>query len=162
MQYRHTFLSIETGGQSNRRRFLEGTDILKAQVFTVHKSIWSPISDKVEAWVKEGWATWEEEKPDWFTDHWKASVPEDMKPTKGKGGADGEDKTAAGNEVEEALMVGGGEEKIGRGRSVLEFISGLKAVGPKVMPAGGEVKREFEFDEAEFMRGIGRMESMGM
>ena len=109
--------------------------------------------------MKEGWATWEEEKPDWFTDQWKASVPEDMKPAKKTGDIEDEDKTAEENEVEEALMVGGGEEQIGRGRSVLEFISGQKAASSKVMPAGGIKKG---IDEDEFVRGIGRMKSMGM
>ena len=160
MQYRHTFLSIETGGQSNRRRFLEGTDILKAQVFTVHKSFWSPISDKVAAWVKEGWATWEEEKPEWFTDQWKASVPEDMKPAKKTSDIDDGDKTAEENEVEEALMVGGGEEQKGRRRSVLEVISGQKAVSSKVMPAGG-IKKE-EIDAEDFVREMNRRGSMSM
>ena len=138
---------------------MDGTDVMKSGTLSVHKSHWWSISDKVEAWVSAGWATWEEEKPDWFTDRWKASVPEDMKPTKKTGEVDGGDKTSEENEGEEALMVGGGEEQIGRGRSVLEFISGQKAASSKVMPAGGIKKG---IDEDEFVRGIGRMKSMGM
>ena len=147
MQYRHTFLSTETGGQLLRRLFLEGDDVSKAQVFKKHKSLWAPIRDKVGAWVKEGWATREEEKPDWFTDKWKSMVPEDMKPTKGKGGSDGEDKVSAEIETgDEALTVGVGDEQNGRRRSFLELISGQKAVSSKVMPAGG-IKKEIDVEE---------------
>ena len=159
MQYRHTFLSTDTGGQLLRRLFLEGDDVSKAQVFKKHNSLWAPIRDKVAAWVKEGWATWEEEKPEWFTDKWKASVPEDMKPAKKMGDIDDGDKTAAENEGEEALTVGGGEEQNGRRRSVLELISEQKAVSSKVMPAGGNKKK---INEEEFLREMNRRGSMSM
>ena len=159
-QYRHTFFSTESAPQMTKRIFLEGNDLERYTLFQITRTYWKSFEDKVAAWVKEGWSTWEEEKPDWFTDQWKSIVPEDMKPKKEKGGSDGEDKTAAGNEVEEALMVGGGEEKIGRGRSVLEFISGLKAVSSKVMPAGG-IKKE-EIDTEEFVREMNRRGSMNM
>jgi hypothetical protein len=131
-----------------RRLFLEGDDVSKKGVFTVHKSHRFPIRDKVAAWVKEGWATWEEEKPEWFTDKWKASVPEDMKPTKKTGDVDGEDETAAENGGDEALMAGGGGEQNGRRRSVLAIISGQNAGSSKVMPAGG-IKKEIDIEEFE-------------
>ena len=159
-EYRKTFFSIETGGQATRRTFLEGDDVMKQDLFNNNEVHWSPIRDKVEAWVKEGWATWEEEKPEWFTDQWKSIVPEEMKPTKGKGSVDGGDKVAAENEVEEALMVGGGEEQKGRRRSVLEVISGQKAVSSKVMPAGGGKKEEI--DAEEFVREMNRRGSINM
>ena len=72
----------------NQKIFLEGTEVMKANIFTENKTHWLPIRDKVEAWVKEGWATREEEKPEWFTDLWKARVSEDMKPVKKMGGFD--------------------------------------------------------------------------
>ena len=144
-----------------RRNFLEGDNFARCQVFGCHKFQWTPIKDKVKSWIKEGWATWEEEKPDWFTDQWKASVPEDMKPAKKKTGKiDDEDKTAEENEVEEALMVGGGEEQKGRRRSVLEVISGQKAVSSKVMPAGGGKKEDI--DAEDFVREMNRRGSMSM
>ena len=143
-----------------RKAFLEGKDDFeKSYLIGCNESHWSTIKDKVATWVKEGWATWEEEKPDWFTDQWKASVPEDMKPTGKMGDVDGGDDTAAGNEGGEALVLGGNEEQKGRRRSVLEVISGQKAASSKVMPAGG-IKKGIEEDE--FVRGIGRMKSMGM
>ena len=160
MQYRHTFLSTETGGQLLRRLFLEGDDVSKAQVFKKNKSLWALIRDKVAVWVKEGWATWEEEKPDWFTDKWKASIPEDMKPAKKKtGDVDDGDEMTSENEGEEALTVGGGEEQKGRRRSVLELISGQKAASYKVMPAGGIKK---EIDAEDFVRELNRRGSISM
>ena len=143
-----------------RKNFLEGTDFMKAIIFSKNKGYRKPIEDKVATWVKEGWATWEEEKPEWFTDKWKASVPEYMKPTKGKGGADGGDKAADQNEVEEALMVGGGGEQNGRRRSVLEIISGQKAGSSKVMPAGDKEKKESDLEE--FERAMRRRGSINM
>jgi hypothetical protein len=152
---------MDTGGECTRKIFLEGTtDVMKADVFTNNKTHWSPISDKVASWVKEGWATWEEEKPEWFTDIWKSIVPEDMKPAKKTGDVDGEDETAA--EVEgsdEALIVGGGEEQNGRRRSIVQIISEQKAVSSKVMPAGGVKK---EFDAEEFLREINRRGTINM
>ncbi|GMH55613.1 hypothetical protein TrST_g11584 [Triparma strigata] len=158
-EYRHTFFSFESGHKLTRRNFLEGDDFARCQVFGCHKFQWTPIRDKVEAWVKEGWATWEEEKPDWFTDQWKASIPEDMKPTKGKGDVYDGDKIAAKNEGDEALIVGGKEEQNGRRRSIVDIISGQKAVSSKVMPAGGIKK---EINEEEFLREMNRRGSMSM
>ena len=159
MQYRKTFYSFGTGAHMTRKAFLEGTDVMKADIFANNKTIWWPIRDKITAWVNAEWARWEEEKPDWFTDQWKASVPEDMKPAKKMEDFDGEEEKAAEIEGDEDLIVGGKDEQIGRGRSILEFISGQKAASSKVMPAGA-VRNEF--DEAEFVTGIRRIKSVGM
>ncbi|GMH61833.1 hypothetical protein TrLO_g9120 [Triparma laevis f. longispina] len=55
------------------------------------------LESKVERWVKEGWAVWEEEEPEWFSDRWKELVPVYMILAKGEiglgmGGEDGEDE----------------------------------------------------------------------
>ena len=148
MQYRRTFFSLESGGQMTRRNFLDGSDVMKSIVFKNNKTHWSPIKEKVAAWVNEGWATWEEEKPDWFTDQWKSVVPEDMKPAKKTGdvdsGQDSRNNMAPKNEGEEALMVGGKKEQKGRRRSIVEVISGRKATSSKVMPEGGEVRKDLQ------------------
>lgn len=96
-KYRSTFFSVETGGQLTRRNFLEGNDVMKADVFTNNHVHWAPIESKVERWVMEGWAVWEEEKPEWFSDRWKELVPVYMILAKGEiglgmGGEDGEDE----------------------------------------------------------------------
>ena len=112
------------------------------------------------AWVSAGWPTWEEEKPEWFTDQWKSIVPEDMKPTRKMEDVDGEDETTAENGGDEALMAGGGGEQSGRRRSILEFISGQKAASSKVMPAGGSKKEEINMEE--FVRAMKRRRSINM
>lgn len=57
--------------------FLGGNDLIKADVFTNIEAHGAPIREKVEAWVKAVWWTWEQEKPEWFTDNWKAMVPKE-------------------------------------------------------------------------------------
>ena len=141
-EYRHTFFSFETGGQMTRRNFLEGDEVMKAEVFDNNKFHWSPIRDKVAAWVKEGWATWEEEKPDWFTDRWRDSVPEDMIPMKSN--------TASEREKDESGRAGEQERK-GRRKSISQILGGAKT--PKVSPEDGV---EEKLDEDEFVRQLKR------
>ena len=155
---------------------MDGTDVMKSGTFSAHKSHWWPIRAKVAAWIKEGWATWEEEKPDWFTDQWKASIPEDMKLLSSRVVVDVE--TAAEAEGDEALTEGVEEQKgplkspqwtpprpqslrspqAQARRSVLEFISKQKRTTSKVTPEGTKV----EVDEDEFVRQMNRRGSMRM
>ncbi|GMH52313.1 hypothetical protein TrST_g7443 [Triparma strigata] len=152
-EYRDSFFSMETGQQMARKNFLEGTDPMKADLFFNHKIYWLPIREKAAAWLQEGWTTWEDDKPDWFTDVWKSRIPADMKPAANR-------KVAAEADNDTALDVGGGEEH-GRRRSVVEMISGQKAAKSKVMPAaGGEAKKEF--DAAEFIREVNQRGTIGM
>ncbi|GMI15875.1 hypothetical protein TrLO_g12095 [Triparma laevis f. longispina] len=105
-EYRHTFFSIETGGQLTRRNFIEDNDVTRCDFFGCHESQWTSIRPKVEAWVRAGWKSWEKEKPEWFTDAFKASVPEAWIPK--KNGRDEE-----GSEVREEkkdVIVRGGEK----------------------------------------------------
>ena len=76
---------------------------MKADIIYIHETHWSSIRDKVGAWVKAEWKNWEQEKPEWFTDSWKAMVPKDMIPLK-KGGK-------VGGEKRERESWRGGEEK---------------------------------------------------
>ena len=147
-KYQKNFFSTESGGQLTRRLFLDGDDFMKSFVFGRNKKHWMPLKGKIATWITEGWTTWEEEKPEWFTDTWKASVPEDMKPAKKNEDDDNGNKISAENEVEEDLKVGGGEKQKGRRRSVLEVLSGQKAVSSKVMPAEG-IKKEIDVEEFE-------------
>ncbi|GMH76585.1 hypothetical protein TrLO_g11870 [Triparma laevis f. longispina] len=163
-EYRHTFLSIETGGQLLRWLFLEGDDVSKAQVFKKNKILWAPIRDKVAVWVKEGWASWEEENPDWFTDKWKAKVPENMKPTKKMALRVEKGASERQAEVEFEFGGGGGEEKgqNGRRKSLSALIMGHKAASFKVTPTSGVMKKESEVDEVEFVREMKRRGSFSM
>lgn len=66
---------------------------MKADIIYIHETHWSSIRDKVGAWVKAEWKNWEQEKPEWFTDSWKAMVPKDMIPLKKGGGGRGGDRS---------------------------------------------------------------------
>ena len=71
-KYRKTFYSTETGGQMNRRIFLNSEDdAVKKDILTNNKSHWLPIRDDLALWVNRGWKRWLEEKPEWFIDRWK-------------------------------------------------------------------------------------------
>ncbi|GMH62408.1 hypothetical protein TrST_g13776 [Triparma strigata] len=154
-KYRKTFFSTESGGQLTRRLFLEGDNNMKASVFGTKKTHWMPVRDKMASWIKEGWATWEDEKPEWFTDMWKASVPEDMKPAKKTGDVDGGRSTEIGQEKNTRLGEG---KKQTRQRSIVRMISAKKE--PKILPAEGR-EREV-FDKEEFAREYKRMGRMDM
>ena len=42
--------------------------------------MWLSIRDDVKTWTLENWERWEEEKPEFFNDAWKANVDDDMIP----------------------------------------------------------------------------------
>jgi hypothetical protein len=46
--------------------------------------MWTAFAPLVKVWVGVGWLGWERDKPDWFTDNWKAKVPADWVPKEGK------------------------------------------------------------------------------
>ena len=79
---RATFFSVETGSQLTRRLFLEGDDVMRADVFTNNKSHWYPIRREIMQWLEEGWDKWGAERPDWCSNKWKDSIPRDMLPNK--------------------------------------------------------------------------------
>jgi hypothetical protein len=84
--YRSTFWSIETGNEYIQDFFLQGgSDSIKMNVLTKNKAKWKAIEPQVKEWVREGWMGWEREKPEWFSDNWKARVPADWVPKEGKG-----------------------------------------------------------------------------
>jgi hypothetical protein len=84
-QYRSTFWSMETGNEWVQSYFIEGgSDDIKMNVLTTNKAKWKAIAPQVKEWVEEGWMGWEREKPDWFTDNWKARVPVDWVPKEGR------------------------------------------------------------------------------
>ncbi|GMH84308.1 hypothetical protein TL16_g09884 [Triparma laevis f. inornata] len=80
--YLKTFFSLKTGSQLTVTMFLEGDDVSKAGAVTTNKAHLEPILGKIEVWIKTGWKKWEEEKPDWFNDTWKANLPKELIPEK--------------------------------------------------------------------------------
>ena len=57
---------------------------MKFTVFSKSRHQWVSIKARVKKWVNENWLSWEEEKPEWFTDARKAMVPEEFIPTTGE------------------------------------------------------------------------------
>jgi hypothetical protein len=84
-KFRSTFWSMETGSEWVQSYFLQGgSDSIKMNVLNFNKGKWKAIEPQVKEWVGEGWTRWERDKPDWFTDNWKALVPVDWVPREGK------------------------------------------------------------------------------
>ena len=89
---------------------MHSDDATKSLVFGNHTDLWKKIEPKVQEWTLANWHKWEVEKPDWFTDNFKESVPNHFIP-----------KTA----LEELHKKGGGGETTeqrlrGDGRSSLD------------------------------------------
>jgi hypothetical protein len=84
-KYRSTFWSMETGNEWVQLYFIQGgSDDIKMNVLTKNKAKWKAIRPQVRDWVKTGWISWEQDKPEWFNDNWKARMPADWVPTEGK------------------------------------------------------------------------------
>jgi hypothetical protein len=83
-KYWHTFWSTQKGKDYTMSSFLEGeTNNVKFRVFKMSRHHWVSIDDNVRKWVRENWANWEGEKPEWFTDQMKALVPVEFIPATG-------------------------------------------------------------------------------
>jgi len=83
-KYWHTFWSIQRGKDLTMAYFLEGeSDAIKIEVFCNSRHHWVSIEGEIKKWVQSNWAKWEEEKPEWFTDVIKATVPVDFIPSDG-------------------------------------------------------------------------------
>ena len=86
-QFRSTFWSIETGNEWIQSFFLRGGgDEIKKNILEFNQGKWKAIEPQVKEWVAGGWLGWERDKPGWFTDNWKARVPEAWVPREGKAG----------------------------------------------------------------------------
>jgi hypothetical protein len=83
-KYWNTFFSIQRGKDMTIAFFHEGAnDEMKFVVFYASRHQWVSIEGEIKKWVELNWAKWEEEKPEWFTDVMKASVPVDFIPADG-------------------------------------------------------------------------------
>ena len=80
-EYRRTFFSFESGNERCQSYFLNGiTDSVKIRTLDHNKRKWEPIRERVKAWTLSNWDRWEDEKPEWFTERWKAGLDDDMIP----------------------------------------------------------------------------------
>jgi hypothetical protein len=96
-KYVRTFFSTETGGEFVMNHFLDnaGNDELQAQIFTNNQELWRPIRPQVEAWVRARFKIWKREKPAWFTDALRRSIPTDMLPPRDARGSSVHDASLA-------------------------------------------------------------------
>jgi hypothetical protein len=83
-RYWATFYSFETGYQFVQSTFSRDGDEKKKTIMRYNKKLWLGIRDDVKDWMLENWEQWEEEKPEWFDDDWKAMVDNDMVPERSK------------------------------------------------------------------------------
>ena len=79
-EYLGTFFSLQTGYQYVQSKVQREGDECKSKVFRYNKKMWKSIRPEVKQWCLDNWELWEEEKPAWFNDAFKASVDDDMIP----------------------------------------------------------------------------------
>jgi hypothetical protein len=80
-EYWSTFYSWESGRQNSMAYFLDNAnDVARKQIFRRSQDLWSDIRDDVKSWTLKNWNAWVENPPDWFSDAFKESVPDDMIP----------------------------------------------------------------------------------
>jgi hypothetical protein len=80
-EFRATFFSTRPGYAWVQGCFVSGqTDEVKSQIFELNTKQWQSIRPDVKAWTMENWEQWEEEKPEWFTEAWRAGVDDDLIP----------------------------------------------------------------------------------
>jgi hypothetical protein len=83
-KYWHTFWSTRRSKDMSMAYFLEGeSNNIKIQVFGISRHHWVSLEGEIKKWVDSNWSKWEEEKPEWFTDVIKATVPVDFIPADG-------------------------------------------------------------------------------
>ena len=84
-EYLHTFFGTMTGPQFEVHNYRVGNERVKMTIFTVNVLYWESIYDEVKAYTHANWDRWKEEKPDWFTEQWIASIPDEFIPRVEKG-----------------------------------------------------------------------------
>ncbi|GMI41305.1 hypothetical protein TeGR_g14147 [Tetraparma gracilis] len=107
-KFRHTLWSTATGRRVVLELFLEGqSEDRKFAIFRTQRLLWEgDIGADVKAWSTENWERWEEEKPGFFTDVYKAAVPDEYIPAQflaGMGGVNRERRGSAVVSVRESL-----------------------------------------------------------
>jgi hypothetical protein len=81
-KYARTFFSTETGSEFVIKHFLDNacSDELRMEVFSVNQELWRPIRPQVVTWLCSRFKIWKREKPAWFTEALRRSIPTDMLP----------------------------------------------------------------------------------
>ena len=81
-EYLHTFFGTMTGSQYTIHLFNIGDEEVKIDIFGCNTRLWSSIRGKVREWTLSNWARWVEDKPEWLTEHFVSTVPDDFIPAK--------------------------------------------------------------------------------
>ena len=81
-EYRHTFVSLETGRAYCEKTFcdFEGDDARRARIFLFNERQWQAIRDRVRQWVLSVYAAWQALMPAWLTEDLQARIPDDFMP----------------------------------------------------------------------------------
>jgi hypothetical protein len=80
-KYVSTFFSLQTGHAWVKCFFVDyEEDRIKMFVHGQNRKQWASIRDDVKQYTMENWERWEEEKPEWFNDAFKAGIDDDMIP----------------------------------------------------------------------------------
>ncbi len=96
-KYARTFFSTETAGEFVMSHFQDnaGNDELQAIIFYKNLALWRPIRPQVEAWLRTRFTIWKREKPTWFTEALRRSIPTDMLPPRDARGSSVHDASLA-------------------------------------------------------------------
>jgi hypothetical protein len=119
-KYRKTFISAETGNEWAMSFFLKGdTDAKRVKPLRINKNKWRKIRPEMKEFVLANWDKWDEERPEFFSDAFKARVDDDMVPAA---------------ELKKQKVLGGGQrrsslsELMGGGASVRESVRSMRSV----------------------------------
>ena len=85
-EYRASFFSTITAKQFNHNNFRNAASVqAKFSIFTVHPSMYRDIRDEIKQYVAEHYSALIEERPEWFTERVRKTIPEDMIPLEEEG-----------------------------------------------------------------------------
>ena len=74
-EHQHTFWCTRTGWRDTQGYFLDNIDDAQPiLIFEYNRIQWRSIEAEVKVWTHVNLARWEEEKPEWFTEHGISTV----------------------------------------------------------------------------------------
>lgn len=80
-RYIRTFFSTLTSKMLVRQLFVKAVlDEEKIKVLSTHPAFYASYRDEVKFFIQGSWAKWCDEKPGWFTERVKATIPSAMIP----------------------------------------------------------------------------------
>ena len=122
-----TFFATATGPKFVCNNYhVAATDEARSAIFSFHPSFYSSIKDELKIFLATNWKKWTvSEKPDWFTPHFLASIPEDMLP---------KDTSRTTREQRRKSIE---EMKAGGGDKAASFVDGVRRFSMQMEQGGG-------------------------